>query len=88
LLDVLIPTPYALHATPHSYKLHREKMYVKGIQSHLMMKSETRVQLITETTTTTTTTTTKEKQNAKGFAQCGCKKATCCTFIAQSLYVD
>jgi len=61
LLDVLIPTPYALHATPHSYKLHREKMYVKGIQSHLMMKSETRVQLITETTTTTTTTKKKNR---------------------------
>ena len=40
LLDVLILiTPYALHATPHNYQvLHREKMYVKGIQGHAFDK--------------------------------------------------
>ena len=55
-------------------------MYVKGIQGHLMTKSERRVQLITETTATTTKNSVMHNVV--------CKKATCCTFIAQSLYVD
>jgi len=52
-------------------------MYAKGIQSHLMTKSERRVQLITETMATTTKNSVVHNVV--------CKKATCCTFIAQSL---
>jgi len=59
-------------------------MYVKGIQSHLMMKSETRVQLITETTTTTK----RKNRIPRVLHNVVCKKATCYTFAAQSLYVD